>query len=154
LSGPRAFRLVVMTVVAVVVRRSSQRSSFATWSGGLVVRARRSRLGRGQCGLVVGAWQSRSRRGLVVRARRSRSGRGRRGLVVDMVGSLNGSGARLVARCGRATCCIEKLILICFNDRGVVRAERHQVVAMHAIVKATVHVYTSQSPCMSELRES
>jgi len=87
----------------------------------------------------------------VVGARRSRSGRG---LVVDVVGSLNGSGARLVARCGWATCCVEKLILNCFDDRGVVRAERHQVVALHAIAKATVHVYASQSPCMSELRES
>ena len=62
--------------------------------------------------------------------------------------------ARLVARCGRVTCCIEELILNCFNDCGIVRVERHQVVAMHAIMKAMMHVYASQSPCMSEHNES
>ena len=62
--------------------------------------------------------------------------------------------ARLVARCGWATCCVEKLILNCFDDRGIVRVEWHQVVAMHTIVKAMIHVYASESPSMSELRES
>ena len=77
---------------------------------------------------------------------------------VARCGSLSGSMAldvaRGVARCGRATCCVEELILNCFDDCGVVRVERHQVVAMHMIAKVMMHVYASQSPCMSELREN
>ena len=66
LYSPRAFWPVV-TVVAVVIVPFFMAIIIATWSGGLVVGARRSRSGRGRRGLVVGA-------------RRSRSGRGRRGL--------------------------------------------------------------------------
>ena len=73
LSDPRTFRPVV-TVVAVVIAPFFVAIIIATWSGGLVVRARWSRSGRG---LVVGARRSRSGRGLVVGARWRRSGCGR-----------------------------------------------------------------------------
>ena len=82
LSGPRAFRPVVMTVVAIVVAPFFAAIIITMWSGGL----------------VVGAWRSRSGRGLVVGARRSRSGRGQRGLVVGAQRSC--SVARLMARRG------------------------------------------------------
>ena len=68
-SGPRAFRPVVMTVVAVVVVLFFAAIIIATWSGD-------------QCGRSLaeplGAWSTWSMVD-VVGARRSRSGRGRRG---------------------------------------------------------------------------
>ena len=75
LSGPRAFRPVVMTVVAVVVAPFFATIIIATWSGGrrsTELLATWSELGRAARDMVD-----------VVGARWSRSGRGRRDPVVE-----------------------------------------------------------------------
>ena len=92
LSGPRAFRPVV-TVVAVVIAPFFVAIIIAMWSGG---RSSAEPLGTWSGGLVVGARRSRSGHGLVVWW--SELG-GEARDVVDVVGARRGRSGR--GRCGR-----------------------------------------------------